>query len=461
MNRIKITLLVALISVGFSCSDKLELEPAQSLSVAESLGDIEGLFTGLIGAYDGLQDVNYYGRDFIVVNEVRADLVYISINNSNRFLNDFRYEYAPNTGLTAFWSDSYSLILRVNNILQNVDGAAGDADEKDQIKGEALFLRALTHFDLVRMFALPYGEGTSNLGIPIILTPQISEPARNTVGEVYDQVIADLTEAAGLLNEDVGPYRASVDAVNALLARVYLYKEDYVNAEASATAVIGAGYTLVPGANLRTFWDTHGTSEEIFTVRRLANETNGSDNLGQIFNPQGYGDIRVTQDLIDSYEVGDLRAAADYYAQDGFNWVGKYLTQEGNPGLVNNKVLRLAEMYLIRAEARLLKASPDNAGALADIDVVRARAGLGSIGTANLTAVKNERKVELAFEGHRALDIFRWGDAVTRIQCGGGGTGDELLADCFLAADSYLRIYPIPQVEMDVNQSMVQNTGYN
>ncbi|WP_420318015.1 RagB/SusD family nutrient uptake outer membrane protein [Ekhidna sp.] len=460
MKNIKILSTLFAFLIMFSCEDKLELQPAQSLSVSESLGDLDGLFTGLIGAYDELQDVNYYGRDQVVINEVRADNVYISINNSNRFLNDFRYEYRANATQLAFWGDAYSLILRVNNILQNIDAAEGTQTDKDQIAGEALFLRAITHFDLVKTFALPYGEGAGNPGVPVMLEPSISEPARNTVGEVYAQVIADLIEAKNLITEDNGPYRATDDACDALLARVYLYMEDYANAEASASAVIGAGYTLFDGTDLATFWGTHGTSEEIFTIRRLANETLGSDNLGQIFNPQGYGDIRVSNDLINVYEAGDRRAAVDYYNQDGFNWVGKYLSQEGNPGLTNNKVFRLAEMYLIRAEARLLKASPDAAGALADLDAVRTRAGLPSAGTATLAAIKQERRVELAFEGHRALDIFRWGDAVTRIACGAGGTGDELNAPCFLAADSPLRIYPIPQQELDVNQNMTQNPGY-
>lgn len=460
MKKIKVLSTLFALLVFFGCEDKLDLQPAQSLSVSESLGDLDGLFTGLIGAYDEFQDVNYYGRDQVVINEARADNVYISISNSNRFINDFRYEYNANATQTAFWSDAYSMILRVNNILANIDGAEGAQVDKDQIAGEALFIRALAHFDLVKTFALPYAEGAGNPGVPVMLEPAISEPARNTVGEVYTQVIADLVQAKTLITEDNGPYRATDAACDALLARVYLYQEDYANAEASATAVLGAGFSLYDGTDLATFWGSHGTSEEIFTVRRLGNETLGSDNLGQIFNPQGYGDIRVTQDLIGLYEAGDRRAAIDYYNDNGINWVGKYLAQEGNPGLVNNKVLRLAEMYLIRAEARLLKSSPDAAGALQDIDAVRARAGLGTAGTATIDVLKQERRIELAFEGHRAQDIFRWGDAVTRIQCGAGGTGDELNAPCFLAADSPLRVYPIPQQEMDVNQNMTQNPGY-
>ncbi len=458
MKNFKITLMTMLVLVGFSCEDKLNIEPFQSLSVDQSLSTTEGLFTALVGAYDGLQDVNYYGRDFVVVNEAKADNVYISINNSNRFLVDFRYEFSAAQTQTALWNDAYALILRVNNIIAKIN--PGDDELTDQYLGEALFLRALVHFDLVRMFARPYGEGASNLGVPIMLTAEISEPARNTVGEVYAQVVEDLTDAAALMTQDVGPYRATSDAANALLARVYLYMEDYTNAEIAATSVIGAGYTLFDGTDLATFWGTHGTSEEIFTVRRVAAETLGSDNLGQIFNPQGYGDIRVAQDIIDMYEVGDSRASVDFYNQDGFNWVGKYLSQEGNPGLVNVKLLRSAEMYLIRAEARLLKSSPDVTGASNDIDAIRTRAQLATVGTATFQALKDEKRREFAFEGHRAQDIFRWGDAVTRIQCGGGGTGDELTAPCFLSATSNLRVYPIPQRELDVNQNMEQNPGY-
>ena len=449
-----------------SCDQELNLQPQQSLSTSESLSDYKGLQTALFGAYDGLQGVNYYGRDFVVIPEVGGDNVYVSVNNSNRFLANYNYQLTADNTQTGFWNQAYDIILRVNNIINNIDAAA-DATEaqRNQVLGEALVIRALTHFDLVRVFAKPYAEGGgSQLGVPIKLDDEINEPPRNTVGEVYNQVIADLTEARPLLtgesiSADDAPFRFSANAVDALLARVHLYMGNNTAAETAATAVINSGdYTLVAGSDLSEFWNTTGNSEEIFTLLVQADETRGSDNLGQIYNPQGYGDIRVSQDVISLYDAADDRR--DLFYQDGSEYyVGKFLGESGTPGLVSPKILRLAEMYLIRAEARAKEG--DFSGAIADVNVIRGRANAPLLGAIPdnqvLDAVLTEKRMEFAFEGHRTFDLWRNGDALTRNQC---NTGLELEAPCVIAADATVRIYPIPRREMDVNQQMIQNDGY-
>jgi hypothetical protein len=316
----------------------------------------------------------------------------------------------------------------------------------------------------VRFFAKPYFDGGgSQLGIPIKLDGEITSPTRNTVAEVYTQILADLNLAKTKLNADVAPYNFTVDAVNALLSRVYLYQGDNANAEASATAVISTNhFTLVD--DLTTLWSTSGTDEEIFTLNLLPVESKGSDNLGQIFNPGiGYGDVRVTKDLRDMFtDPADKRIPATFYQYtNGEYYVNKYPGENDVPGLASPKIIRYAEVFLNRAEAR---AKQGKYGlALADIDVIRDRAGLASIGAvpdANvLTEVLNERRRELAFEGQRSFDIFRNDQSLVRVQC---NTGLEVnvSGNCTVDKASNLRIYPIPQRELDANKNMVQNEGY-
>jgi hypothetical protein len=453
-------ILLALVAVG--CDDKLDIKPAQSLSTDVAISDFAGLSAAIYGAYDGLQSVNYYGRDFVVFPEVRGDNVYLALANSNRFVTDYNYQINALSTQLGLWNVGYAVILRVNNIIAEASKVS-DAPQVDidQIVGEAYAIRALVHFDLVRTFGVPFGDDNgAGLGVPIKLTSELTEPSRNTVAEVYEQVISDLAQAKTLMTQDVGPYRITDVAADALLARVYLYKGDNANAEASASAVI-ANTDFSFETDFETLWTTSGTTEEIFTVRRVAAETLGSDNLGQIFNPSGYGDIRVTQDIRDMYEDGDARIDL-YYLHTNNEWyVGKYLGEGSIPGLASTKVLRLPEMYLIRAEAR----AKQNKFALAidDIDEIRDRAGLDPLGAIAdgdvLEEVLNERRRELAFEGHRSFDLYRNGLPLERIQCNSGLEITTL--SCVVEEDSHLRIYPIPQRELDVNQNMVQTTGYS
>lgn len=453
-NQYIYIILITFMLTTFGCQGVLDIEPAQSLSTDEALSDFASLQTALYGAYDGLQATAYYGRDFVVNPEVGGDNVYISINNSNRFLVTYQYLQNSASTQTGFWEQGYAIILMVNNIINKIGSVEdGSAADRNQVLGEALFLRAMVHFDLSRVFCAPYLEGSgANTGIPIMLEAAIGEPARNTLSEVYSQINLDLVQAKGLMNQDLGTFRAGVNAANALLARVALYQGNYTEAVDRATDVINAGYTLTDGADLSDFFLTSGNDAEIFSLKRNPDETQGSDNLGQIYNPQGYGDIRVTSDIINSYEAGDDRTAL-YYLQGGEYYVGKFLGEEGVPGLVSVKILRLAEMYLIRAEA-IAKNSGDPT---ADLNALRAKRGVGNLVGATLDDVLAEKNREFAFEGHRTFDLWRNGQPLVRVQA---NTGLEISAPAFIAADSYLRVFPIPQTELDVNENIVQATGY-
>jgi len=459
MKNIRIlTLFSFVLLLASACQKELDLNPSESLSTGEALSDVASLKTALNGAYDAIQVVGYYGRNYQVMAETEANLVYLSTANSNRFVSSYTYQWTTaNADITSVWNDGYTAILRANNVINNVDRIDGDAAEKNQIKGEALAIRALVHFDLVRFFAKQYTNGAPNTdpGVPIILTSGIGEPARNTVAEVYDQVISDLEAAKTLLRND-GVYRFSPEGDEALLARVYLYKGDWAKAATAAGSLIGnAQYSL--SANVSAMFGGPGSSEEIFTLKNESSENRGSDNLGNIFIPQGYGDIRVTTDLLDLYEAGDSRATLIFKHTNNEYYVGKYLEQDGVVGLASPKILRLAEMYLIRAEARFRQNDTD--GALDDLNELRLKRGATELMSLpnGIRDILSERHRELAFEGHTAFDYWRTNTDMVRSQC---GTGLEVSAPCTMAANSHLTVHPIPQREIDVNQNMAQNDGY-
>ncbi|MFN7116547.1 MAG: RagB/SusD family nutrient uptake outer membrane protein [Saprospiraceae bacterium] len=462
MKKLKSLLYLCCLSIIMaSCGDELDLSPTDALPTDEALNDISGARAAILGLYNGLQSVSYYGRNYLVMPEVEGDLVYLSIANSNRFVTNYTYTWnADNTDIRDLWNVAYSTIFRANNIIARIDNIEGDETELNSIKGEALGLRALIYFDLVRAFAKPYTQSTptTDLGVPLVLTPGVEEPARNTIEEVYTQIIADLNAARPLLtNESI--YRFSQDAADALLARVYLYKGDYANAEQAASTVINSGRYAIAEDIVAAFAEP-GSSEEIFTLRYVATETNGADNLGQIYNPEGYGDIRVSEDLIDLYEEGDDRLEFIYEEPtSGEFFQSKFFAQDDVPGLFSPKILRISEMYLIRAEAN----ARQNKGtqALADLNAIRTKRGATSLsglsGDALLQAVLDERRRELAFEGHTKFDLWRNGIDLVRDQC---NTGVELTAPCTIEATSNLIVYPIPRREVDVNQNIVQNPGY-
>lgn len=456
MKKFKILFIVGLSFFVFSCEDTIDLTPAQSLNTAEALNDMDGLETALNGAYNAMQSVAYYGREYMVLPEIEGNLVYLTISNSNRFVSSYTHTWTTQNGdIEGVWDVPYTTILRVNNILGVIDEIEGDQTRKNQIKGEAHAIRALCYFDLVRFFSKPYTTGTpaSDLGVPITLEATLEELPRNTVEEVYTQVKSDLNAAMGLMT-GTDTNRFTADGAQALMARVNLYEGDFAGAESNASALI-AKYPLADDYN--SIFEGPGSVEDIFTLEFLSTESNGSDNHGQIYNPIGYGDIRVTEDLRNLYEAGDQRGALIYEHTDGEYYTSKYDEQDGIPGLVSPKILRVAEMYLIRAEARYF--GGNQPGAVEDINAIREKRGASPItGIGLITDILKERQRELVFEGHTTFDYYRNNVTMVRSQC---NSGIEVATnDCSIQASDHRTVHPIPNDEILVNQSMVQNEGY-
>ncbi len=483
MRNIKYIFLVLFTGVLFSSCEKfLEKEPYENLSKDGAISSINDAEVAVFGAYSGMQSANYYGRNFVVTPEVAADNVKVAPENSGRFLGEYQYSIIPTSGNpTNLWNLSYAIIDRVNNAIEKIPGLTdGTSAERNAILGEAYAVRGLVYFDLVRYFAQPYNLSDNSiaanangvgghLGVPYVTVSEIGTPARNTVAEVYAGIISDLKEAETLMSGAGSTSgRLSAMGAKALLAKVYLYMEDWGNAENYASEVINSGYySLLSNADYISSWGQEFSTESIFSIGMSVIDYPSTDALGYIYLESGYGDLIATQDLMDLFVDGDVRHFnSDNTDEDGVSglfkdvggvvYINKFPGRDNTDGLDNTPVLRLSEMYLIRAEAR---ASSGNAsGAQADLNLIRKRCNPGAedvivAGDALIDEIIHERRLELAFEGNRLWDLTRRKKSIQRTDC--------TLSNCTTSYPNVLFAYPIPQREIDANENMVQNKGYN
>jgi hypothetical protein len=359
-----------------------------------------------------------------------------------------------NSYVATLWQTAYNYIYGANACIAGVtNDSALSLSVRNRVTGEAKLVRAFVHFNLVNLFG----------AVPLILSTDFNATAvqpRTSVDSVYAQVFADLLSADSLLANDPAPItnlRPNRYTVNALLARVSLYRGKWADAEAYATKAISGNYSLLP--SLDAIFLT-GSREAIWQIP--AAYTGYETVVGTLTVPYAgstYLQYLVTSRLLAAFETGDQRAT---------HWVGsvlvgattnhypyKYKLQNDystNPPKEAYTLFRLAEQYLIRAEARAEQG--DFADAIADLNAVRGRAGLGPSTASNqtdlLTAIMHERQVELCFEGgHRWFDLKR----TTTI-------------DAVLGAEKptwkpYAALYPIPFNETQLNPFLTQNPGYN
>lgn len=471
---------ISLILGLMSCSESfLDVEPQQSLSTDMAIGNLDDAQVALIGVYDALQSTSsYYGRDFFVTPDIAGDDLLVAPQNSGRFLQQFNYTTSPTTGfVTSFWNRAYNALNRANNIINKIDLLyeqlpSEESDvyetskaEVDHLLGQAIALRALIHFDLVRIYAKPYSwdEGAS-LGVPFMDKPEISTPARENVSFVYERIIEDLEDADDLLDEGIsGPAYMTKYGAKALLARVYLYMEDWENARDYAEDVIkDGGYVLVDNESYIASWGMEFTSESIFSLAMSNIDYSATGAIGYIYLRAGYGDLRPTQEIKDLLaDLGGVRNEAfvktDMIAEDEFvvKFPGRG-DEDPQPGLDNVPILRLSEMYLIAAEAYANLDDDDNAQSMLNEIVLRANPDADEIeleGDELKERIYLEKRLEFAFEGHRLFDITRRQEDLVR--------GDDCTAqNCFIEAGDYRFVFPIPQRELDANENMEQNPGY-
>jgi len=475
MKNITFTILMLSLALFSGCKKLLDKEPIDKISIAETFQDFDGARAATAGAYASFFNTSYYnGVRMAYPDLIGGNLKYSKTGNVVLFDEYNLAATAANSGMNATYAQLYTILNNLNYIIQKVPAIEdGTVLTRNRLVAEATVLRALIHFDLLQLYAQPYGytSDASHPGIVVNLKPvflNTEEIKRSTVKASYDAVIADLKDAALLFANSAVVFTAgnpvnytNQNTVNALLARVYLSKGDWQNAYTAANAVIETkSYTLFTNANYVGSWLLKNTTESIFEISVPANFAGNS--YGSYYNIASnntYLQMATTDDLFNLYTATDVRGKKFFHSAKTvtgtvYYFCAKYPTSAATATGV--KVIRLSEMYLIRAEAA---AELDNQiQANQDLNVIRLR-GDATAERLNLTdklalvnAILTERRKELNMEGFLLFDLGRRKKDIVRQDCNA--------LTCNLTYPSYLYLLPIPETSYLSNPEMVQNPGY-
>lgn len=491
-------------SLSSCVNDWLDVAPSDGTDAGAALTSSSDLAAARTGMYKALKGnsslVDYYGQQFFVYGDVHAgdDYQYNNLGGSNRasFYYDMNYQTASEfsssiSSSNVAWKSPYIVIGRANRIIAAAEGGAlSDAAEAkatiDQYAAEAKVLRALAHFDLVRIYGKPYTEDQgASLGVPLVtgVLESNAKPARSTVAEVYTQVVKDLTEAisSNALATETEPGYVSVWGAKAILSRVYLNMGDYANALSVAEDIIKN-----PGAALWTrdqyfkAWDASTPNESEFLFRlNVAGSTDNNDlnGIGNLQQRDGYKEMVATKKFVDmlTSDPKDVRndmflpaTAAKEVATYGTNkvFLNKLRGQGGNLRNVTIvPIIRLSEVYLTAAECAFRNNDKTKAVEYLN-DLVKNRtttvASLATVDNITLERILIERRKELIGEGQRYFDALRNNETITRYTSEADkGWHKTLSKDAqSFNRDYFKAIAAIPQAEINANPNIKQNDGY-
>ena len=484
-RNIKALLLSITFVSATSCgNDWLNMDPSTELPTVDAIQNYKDLTAALNGIYDGMQeDPSYYGAQMLYYGDVRGEDMQASSSaarSSDLYMFNYTLDNAPQ-----IWETPYNVIRRANNVIQAIEeGKVTDGTPVNisDIKGQALAARALAHFDLVRVYGLPYtlNQGAS-YGVPVVTQPKESSfiAGRNSVAEVYNQVEADLAEAIDLLKAAPVVGYFNQWAAKGLLSRVYLYKGENQKALDLAKDVIdNSPYALWKNEEYVKAWSQQGTSEHIFEiVNASTSDWVDREAIGYLMSESGYGAILLSNNYLKLiYEdQNDVRIGVTKLSKNDTVpgskktlYLNKFPGRGDKPDVrVNNiPVLRLSEIYLIAAEAAVKLNQPE-ADTYLNAIVQRANPKASAISGATLADVLKERRKELVGEGHRFFDAMRNNQTITRYtEFSAQTSGWHLsLTDQARSFDiSYTHaLLPIPKAECDVNPIIraQQNPGYS
>ncbi len=462
-----------------ACEDFLDQTPSFALPAEATIETVEDLQNAVNGAYSRLNAFDYYSGDFFPLGDLRADIMTANPQlDANQISPVSKYQYDKNSSYAEnFWRAPYVTIGRVNDVLSVADKITptqGEEERYNDLIAQLYALRALCHFDLVKMFAqLPtalhdgVSMDTRDSGIPVADRgfPVDYKPVRNTLSEVYNFIIADFDRAIERLNPEPSITESygyiNIWAAKALKARVQLYLGNYAQALSLAEDVIQnagpSGYRLAEISEYYNMWGAVSQPEYLFEVVTTLLYNAQRNSLGYYADPEGYGEFAVTNDfalwlLSDETDVRYLMVSIKENSQgygSGY-YCNKYPGREESLYVNNPKVIRMAEVYLIASEAAL-KIS-DRTKADQYLNALRQKRLIVQVDLTDVTInnILDERKKELFAEGQRSWDVWR----------NQGSLVNTNFSFDAIAYDNYRTLLAIPQRETDISPGLIQNPGW-
>jgi len=458
--------IVSIIITVAACKKFVQVDPPIDQPTEVSLfADDNTATAAWTGIYNNMmQTFRFLSSDITTYAGVSSD----ELSYFNPPANPFLTNSIPsdNSTINTMWQQAYQYIYQTNACMEGLLNNSKITERtKNQLTGEAKFVRALCYFYLVNL----WGD------VPLIISTDYAANAttgRTSKAQIYQQIISDLKDAQTLINDgyvksDNTVYTTSIEkirpnksAVTALLSRVHLYTGDWSNAEMQSTTIINSGMYSLPALNSAFLKNNTEAIWQLQPINSSYNTLEGNRfipfNVGGVF--MTFPAYPLTNSLMNAFESGDQRKSiwvgVDVYSGTTYYFPYKYKVYSGNPPLNEYyTVLRLGEQYLIRAEAR---AQQNNlAGAISDLNVIRMRTTLADLPTSLnktqvLAAVEQERRIELFAEwGHRWLDLKRTNraDPVLNIIKSPNWQITDIL-------------WPIPQSQININLNLTQNPGY-
>jgi len=448
INKFYYAVAVALV-VNISCSTE-DLDPTLSQSkesenAIKAVGDMEGL---LKGAYNRMSSAGYYGRDYLVTNEVRTPNVFAN-GTSGRFSTEAAFGYTPSA--VYIWDNAYSVIAVANILIgADVTSLEGDQAYAEHVQGQAYVIRALAHYDLLLTYGQQYVGG--DLGVPYVTEFKGGNdfPSRDSVESNVASIIGDLQSGFNLMSEDyfdstkefISKYTAK-----GIESRVALQFEMWEAARDAAEEVIQSGvYSIVSADEYVSSFDVDGGTNSIFEIAQSSTDYPGSDRIDFIYRGETYGDIEVIPSVLDLYDDEDVRLDILGYEGEMLRNMGKY------PNLsANIIVLRYEEIVLNYAEA--LYNLGQNAEALTWLNKIPEARNAPDYDQITEENILEERRKELIFEGSYFWDLLRNGRDIEKVS-------PLQNIEATIPFGNNKLAYPIPLSELDANSNVVQNPGY-
>lgn len=445
-----------------SCDNILEPSVDQEIPTETAIENVGDLNAVILGIHDELNEVELFGRDFYVSPDVMSDNAW-SNENSGRFINQRDFNFPITHSYPAgVWNNFYVAIAAANIAINAEMEETGV--EVDHAKGQAYALRGFSHMNLLLAFGQQFVDGGDpGHGVPYVTAYADDEsqfPQRNSVDEVWSNIIEDLNTAESLLDpEQFDPTLINYYAVKGLQSRVYLYTEAYQDAIDAADAVIQSGaFSLVPAESLVAQWSSGAGPNSLFELAFTNTDRLSTDNIARIYLDSNYGDVEITSDLYNAYDENDARRSLLTDEGDGrYRMTGKYVDELGTD---NVRLIRYAEVLLNKAEALSRRnQGNDREEALRIINELSSERGSSRVYAEGTPEnVLAERRLELAMEGQRLFDLARHGLDIRNVEIPEGynrfNSGEDL------SFGDYRFALPIPNAEMNANGNMDQNHGY-